>query len=174
MHRMRNLLSLTIAILALSAPAAHADLPTPAAMAAAQQHAIAHWATSPCAGQVTITWAHAGTAFNAHSDWWVPAPAAAAPTWTSCSITFNLDVPWDWPKLCTIVEHEYGHLSGHEHTVDGLDVMSPTYHGPAAGCDVAAAPVKGAGPALQITSRSRHAAHARRAAAQRAARRRSR
>jgi hypothetical protein len=55
-------------------------------------------------------------------------------TYSDCSITYNLDVDWDWPKLCTVVEHELGHLSGHDHVNDPHDVMSPYYVFPAPEC----------------------------------------
>ena len=45
----------------------------------------------------------------------------------NCTIAFSLDVHWDWPKLCTITEHELGHLNGNAHVVDASNVMSDSY-----------------------------------------------
>ena len=59
--------------------------------------AVAHWGVEPCAGQVTVTWAHMGSGINARSTWMsydVHNPA----TYTQCAISYNLDVDWDWPR----------------------------------------------------------------------------
>ena len=55
-------------------------------------------------------------------------------TYSQCSITYNLDIDWDWPKLCTVIEHELGHLAGHEHVDDPHNVMSPYYVYPTPEC----------------------------------------
>jgi hypothetical protein len=44
---------------------------------------------------------------------------------------------YSWPKFCTVLVHEYGHLTGHPHTVDGADVMSPIYRAPLPACTTA-------------------------------------
>ena len=146
----RLLLSFLIAIAILpavaSADSGLPQVPVPASDAlttTAHALAVAHWGADPCAGQVTVTWAHMGSGINARSQWMsydVHNPA----TFTQCSITYNLDVDWDWPKLCTVIEHELGHLAGHEHVNDPHDVMSPYYIFPspecAAGSAAAAAP----------------------------------
>ena len=127
--------------IALLPAAAHADvtapaLPVPAAdalTARAHNLAVARWSVEPCGGQVTVTWAHMGGGINARSQWMsvdVHNPA----TYTECSITYNLDVDWDWPKLCTVIEHELGHLAGHEHVNDSHNVMSPYYIFPSPEC----------------------------------------
>jgi hypothetical protein len=136
----RLLLSFLIAIAILPA-VAQADsglpqVPVPASDAlttTAHALAVAHWGAEPCAGQVTVTWAHMGAGINARSTWMsydIHNPA----TYTQCAISYNLDVDWDWPKLCTVIEHELGHLAGHEHVNDPHDVMSPYYVFPSAEC----------------------------------------
>ena len=112
------------------------ELPVPATdvlMSTAHGLAVSRWGVEACGGQVSVTWAHMGAGINARSQWMstdVHNPA----TYSQCSITYNLDVDWDWPKLCTVVEHELGHLSGHEHVNDPRDVMSPYYVYPSPEC----------------------------------------
>jgi hypothetical protein len=72
---------------------------------------------------------------NATSTWTNPAGQYADPTAnTDCAIAFNVVASWDWPKLCSIVTHEYGHLLGHSHSPVRTDVMYPYYLAPIAGC----------------------------------------
>jgi hypothetical protein len=136
-----RLLVSALLALALLPAAAQADyglpeLPVPASDAltsTAHGLAVARWGVEPCGGQVSVTWAHMGAGINARSQWMstdVHNPA----TYTQCSITYNLDVDWDWPKLCTVIEHELGHLAGHEHVDDPHDVMSPYYVYPSPEC----------------------------------------
>jgi hypothetical protein len=108
--------------------------------------AVAHWGVDPCAGQVTVTWAHMGAGINARSTWMsydIHNPA----TYSQCAISYNLDVDWDWPKLCTVIEHELGHLAGHDHVNDPHDVMSPYYVYPTPECAAGGAPTAAPAPA---------------------------
>jgi hypothetical protein len=140
----RTLLCALLA-LALLPAAARADdpapaLPVPAAdglMATAHGLAVARWGTDPCGGQVQVSWNHMGPGINARSQW-MSVDAHDPSTYSQCSISYNLDVDWDWPKLCTVVEHELGHLAGHDHVNDPHDVMSPYYVYPSAECSAAA------------------------------------
>jgi matrixin len=136
-----RLLVSALLALALLPAAAQADigppeLPVPAADAltsTAHGLAVSRWGIEPCGGQVSVTWAHMGAGINARSQWMstdIHNPA----TYTQCSITYNLDVDWDWPKLCTVIEHELGHLAGHDHVDDPHDVMSPYYVYPSPEC----------------------------------------
>jgi hypothetical protein len=136
-----RLLVAALLAIALLPAAALADgnlpaLPVPAADAltsTAHGLAVARWGVDPCGGQVAVTWAHMGAGINARSQWMsidVHNPA----TYSQCSITYNLDVDWDWPKLCTVIEHELGHLAGHDHVDDPHDVMSPYYVYPSPEC----------------------------------------
>jgi hypothetical protein len=121
--------------------AAHAEatvpaLPVPAVDAlttTAHSLAVSRWGIDPCGGQVTTTWGHMGAGINARSQW-MSTDLHNPSTYTQCSITYNLDVDWDWPKLCTVIEHELGHLAGHDHVNDAHDVMSPYYVFPSAEC----------------------------------------
>jgi hypothetical protein len=149
----RLLLSFLIAIAILPA-VAQADsglpqVPVPASDAlttTAHALAVAHWGVDPCAGQVTVTWAHMGAGINARSTWMsydIHNPA----TYSQCAISYNLDVDWDWPKLCTVIEHELGHLAGHDHVDDPHDVMSPYYVYPTPECAAGGAPAAAPAPA---------------------------
>jgi hypothetical protein len=128
-------------VLALAPTIARADsepppIPVPAAdqlMARAHAMAVSRWGMEPCGGQVSVTWSHMGEGINARSQW-LSTDAHNPATFTSCSITYNIDVDWDWPKLCTVVEHELGHLAGHDHVDNPHDVMSPYYIYPTAEC----------------------------------------
>jgi hypothetical protein len=120
---------------------AQASLPVPAAeplMTAAHNLAVARWGIEPCGGQVTVTWAHLGVGINARSQW-MSIDVHDPTSFSQCAVAYNLDVSWDWPKLCTVIEHELGHLSGHDHVNDPHDVMSPYYVFPTPECAPAAA-----------------------------------
>jgi hypothetical protein len=47
---------------------------------------------------------------------------------------------FDWAQFCTVLVHEYGHLTGHPHTADGDGVMSPIYRAPLPACTQVADP----------------------------------
>jgi hypothetical protein len=140
----RLIVCFTLALVAAPAAAFAEDaepapIPVPAAdsqMATAHSLGVAHWGVDPCGGQVAMSWEHMGTGINARSQW-MSIDVHDASTYSDCSITYNLDVDWDWPKLCTVVEHELGHLSGHDHVDDPHDVMSPYYVYPSPECSPA-------------------------------------
>jgi hypothetical protein len=133
-----------------AAPAARAD-GSPAArwpaagstVRAAMSLAAEHWGASPCGGRVALAWGSLGPALNAESTW-----ANAVDPWTQpsrntdCAITLSLETEWDWPKLCTAVVHEVGHLAGHDHVDDPDDVMSPVYGRPDFACATTPEPVE--------------------------------
>jgi hypothetical protein len=168
-----RLLASALLAIALLPAAAHADisqpaLPVPAADAltsTAHGLAVARWGADPCSGQVAVTWAHMGAGINARSQWMsvdVHNPA----TYSQCSITYNLDVDWDWPKLCTVIEHELGHLAGHDHVNDPHDVMSPYYVYPTAEC-AAGQPTAAATPAPATVAQAPAVASPRKATSKR-------
>ena len=133
--RMLACAAFALAFIPASARAA-GDLPVPAAaplMTTAHGYAVARWGMEPCGGQVAVSWTHMGSGINARSQW-MSIDAHDPTTYSDCSVSYNLDVGWDWPKLCTVVEHELGHLPGHDHVNDPHDVMSPYYIYPAPEC----------------------------------------
>jgi hypothetical protein len=107
-----------------------------AGLATASELAAAHWGATPCHGRVTISWARLGVAVNGASDWAFEGtdPYGDAAENSDCSIRLSSDADWDWRKLCTVVVHEVGHLTGHDHVADVHDVMSPQYAEPVAEC----------------------------------------
>jgi hypothetical protein len=166
----RYLVGALLAIAMLPA-AAHAATAAPVAVpanetltTAAHALAVARWGVDPCGGQVSVNWAHMGGGINARSQW-MSVDVHDPSTYSQCSISYNLDIDWDWPKLCTVIEHELGHLAGHDHVDDPHNVMSPYYvfatpectsappGGQAAPAAVAIAPVPGATTSAVATSK---------------------
>jgi hypothetical protein len=115
------------------------------------------WTTDPCAGQVTVTWGALGADVNAQSSWTNPQSAYDAPQLNGdCSVTFNPSADFDWAKFCTVMVHEYGHLSGKPHSPDPNDVMNAYYTVPIQACVNATPdgfkPAPAAAPASQATT----------------------
>ncbi|MGZ6709654.1 MAG: matrixin family metalloprotease, partial [Solirubrobacteraceae bacterium] len=98
---------------------------------------------------------------NAESRW--SSPAGGDPsTYSACTIAFSLDARWDWPKLCTVTEHELGHLNGHDHTAEEGDMMSPSYYAPTPECAAATMPgARAARAGARAATARRGRAHAR-------------
>ena len=105
------------------------------AMAAARQIAEQHWGTPPCGGNIVIAWAQLDEETNATAAWRNPTDA-----WNNagenfdCHIEFNARSDFDWPKLCTVMTHEVGHLVGQPHADIGGQLMSPVYSEPLPAC----------------------------------------
>ena len=100
-----------------------------AAYAVARQH----WRAEPCGGVVRIRWTRLERGFNALARWWMRS-LDAPETYYDCRIDLNRLEDWDWPKLCTVVVHEAGHLLGLLHSPDEDDVMHEVYAGPLDRC----------------------------------------
>ena len=121
--------------------AAQADrdqgVPVPASDAlASSAHAlaVARWGVEPCGGQGRRHLGPHGRRDQRALDVDERSTSTNRRTYSQCSIAYNLDVDWDWPKLCTVIEHELGHLAGHEHVNDPHNVMSPYYVFPTPEC----------------------------------------
>lgn len=114
---------------------------------AARTHAVKAWA--PPAG--SIQWPVGSPGFNAalaraQAIWGDVAPPCtpaiawfpiqnnwnAVTTMPACTISLNPSLITDWPKLCTILAHEWGHVLGHGH--DDTVLMSAIYAGPVPEC----------------------------------------
>lgn len=107
----------------------------------ARSIAVAYWGVTPCDGDIAVKWAALPTGVNALSTWWNQVAAYGNATGNrQCLVTLNPAESFDWPMLCTVLVHEYGHLSGHQHSTDPADVMYPTYSDPIAQCSESADP----------------------------------
>jgi hypothetical protein len=142
-------LALLVAALAFARPAAAADSPAARWPAGGSTLRVAmglgaeHWGFSPCGGKVALSWAALGAATNAESSWANDVDPFLAPSGnTDCELVLSTQVDWDWPKLCTVVVHEVGHLTGHDHVDDPADVLYFTYLRPAPECASTPEPVE--------------------------------
>jgi hypothetical protein len=173
--RPSRLLALALAVvaaLALTAPPARAaDSPAArwpvggAALTTAMALAAGHWGMTPCGGQVAMNWTGAlSRGVNAQSSWANDVDPYAQPSRNvDCAIALSTRVEWDWPMLCTVVIHEVGHLTGHDHVDDEHDLMYYAYVEPAYECTTTAEPPE-AGPAALPLATPAVAAKPRRAA----------
>lgn len=97
-------------------------------MAKAQALAVAHWGTQPCNGQLELVWSKLEAQTNATASWKNPTDA-----WNNtgenfdCRIDLNTEAGFDFPKLCTVMAHEVGHLLGNQHADQPGLLMSPYY-----------------------------------------------
>lgn len=106
------------------------------AVAKAQEIARAHWGTDPCSAKIAQSWTTEldGTT-AAEASWENPTSTYDNPAEnTNCVVRFNAGVDFDWSQLCTVVAHEYGHLTGHRHSDDPGDVMTAIYNDPLPEC----------------------------------------
>lgn len=162
--------------------AAHTPVGSPR-LNAALALAVSHWGATPCGGQEQISWVAQAPQINAASTWSNPTDLYAnASQNTDCAIALNPAAQWDWPKFCTVVVHEVGHLDGQQHSADPTNVMTPVYNQPVAECAAApdpqapavqSAPVAApaAAPAAAITATRGAAASTGRAVATKVAKR---
>jgi Matrixin len=147
------------------------------AMLAARSIADRYWHGEPCRGEVAISWAAMGSSVNAIATWSNRSGAYADPARDDhCSVRFNSDQAFDWPSLCTVFAHEFGHLTGHRHASDPSDVMYPVYSVPLPACADTPAPATGQGSASEASrvATTGSAARAGRSRRHRGAHRRSR
>lgn len=104
---------------------------------------VEHWGMTPCGGKVSIAWGTLDPSINAQSSWVNPVDDFAKPSLNSdCQVTLSTATWWDWDKLCTVVIHEIGHLTGHDHVDDPTDIMYFAYVRPAPECAAMTAPAE--------------------------------
>jgi hypothetical protein len=124
-----------------------------------------HWGFSPCRGRVAVAWVPLSAGLNAESSWTNDVDPFLQPSRNGdCDITLSLRDDWDWPKLCTVVVHELGHLAGHDHVDDPDDVMYPTYMRAIPECLATPEPAEAPQPAVRPAASKAAAATPRRAA----------
>src|SRR3954463_3893220 len=112
-----------------------------AAMQAAETVARAYWAADACSGQVDVSWTDQPQTINAVSSWKNPTSGYDNPTQNfDCTVEFNRGLSYDWPRFCTVIVHEFGHLTGHQHSPDPNDVMAAYYSHPLQQCQDVADP----------------------------------
>jgi hypothetical protein len=161
--RLRIAAVLAVLLACLATAVAAADDTTPpdqrwpeggAAITTASEIAEARWADSHvCNGDLTIYWGRLNPQYNATSSWSNPVDDYAAPDRNeSCEIELNVRADWDWPKLCTVLVHEFGHLTGHRHADDPDDVMYYAYVQPIPECAQTPEPVQPAPVATPATA----------------------
>jgi hypothetical protein len=115
--------------------------------------AVEHWGFSPCRGRVTVAWSRLDPGLNGQSSWANDLDPYLQPSRnTECDITLSTAQEWDWPKLCSLVIHEMGHLAGHDHVDDPEDVMHPTYMRPERECVARPEPVEVPPPAAAVAA----------------------
>jgi hypothetical protein len=102
-----------------------------------------HWGMTPCGGRVTMSWTGLDAGINAQSSWANDLDPYLQPSRnTECEIALSTGAEWDWVKLCSVVAHEVGHLTGHDHVDDPDDLMYYAYVRPAPECAAAPQPVE--------------------------------
>src|SRR3954471_24267064 len=119
-----------------------------AAMQAAEVVARAYWNADACSGQVEVSWTDQSQTINAVSSWKNPTDGYNNPGQNfDCTVEFNRDLDYDWPRFCTVLVHEFGHLTGHKHSPDPNDVMAAYYNRPLQQCQDTADPTAAPAPA---------------------------
>lgn len=117
--------------------------------------ATAHWGgKEACGGNVSISWVDLDPGTNATASWRNPTDAWANVDQNfDCRIDINTRSEYDFPKLCTVLAHELGHLLGNAHPDTPGLLMSAYYSDPLGGC-VAAASAPAPQAAAQPTAQS--------------------
>jgi hypothetical protein len=93
------------------------------------------WGRPACGGRVELRYAALERQVNATAAWSNPTDAwANADANFDCRITINSGAQFDWPKLCSVIAHEMGHLVGQAHIERDGELMSALYSGPLGVC----------------------------------------
>lgn len=98
---------------------------TPLSVALERAHEL--WGVEPCGGRYRVELTTLPPGVRGHAGWREPATSLGAfttpsGTWTDCVIqlraaAWTVDgVASEWPDACSVVLHEWGHLTGHPHS----------------------------------------------------------
>lgn len=108
------------------------------ALEAAKSTAIAHWGAQPCRGNIQLAWVPLDRGTNGTASWRNPTDA-----WNNasenfdCRIDLNTQADFDFPKLCSVLAHEIGHLLGQQHDPNPGQLMSAFYTAALPSCEAA-------------------------------------
>ena len=150
--------AIVVCLLAAGASSATASARRAAAPRVASQDAIGtaeavaadHWGTAACSGDVEIAWRARPRHVNAVASWSNRTSPYGEPQGNyRCRVEFNPRASWTWAKFCTVLVHEFGHLTGHRHSPD------PRHHGPAARRPAAGLRATRAGAPVAVPERLR-------------------
>lgn len=149
MRRLTTTIQALIAALATIAIAASAASAQPPAIAGysptdvqkALDVADAHWTPNACAGRTEIRLVPpAATTTGTHSSVRAGAAVLGDAYRGSCVIEINDGTSMTLAMLCTLIQHEQGHLLGLEHTDNPASVMYPLLQAPTLDCQQAFPP----------------------------------
>lgn len=162
-HRLLRRATLALLVLSACLPATAGAL-TPQqrwpedgpAVGRALDLAAQQWGVRACRGEIDVLWENLGARTNARAAWVTDRDRWADPAaYSDCEIDLSTAASWDWPKLCTVIVHEVGHLAGHGHSEDPFDVMFGEYVLPLPACAVAQEPPQPAARAARPVAKRR-------------------
>jgi hypothetical protein len=96
-------------------------------LSVALERAFLLWGVQPCGGSYRVELTTLPAEVRGHSGWREPATSLAPYTtpsgaWSDCVIQLPASgwtaeaVASEWPDACSVVLHEWGHLTGHPHS----------------------------------------------------------
>lgn len=124
---MRLAITLILLVSSLIATPAMANRWPDAQVNTAMQVADNHWPDSQCYGQHQLTWFRSD-AFDVSAN---VDPKQEIVGVADMGVPCRVWIAWDRidtiRMLCSVLEHEYGHNAGQEHSENFTDVMYPAY-----------------------------------------------
>jgi hypothetical protein len=107
---------------------------TPLSVALEKAHQL--WGVEPCGGRYRVELTTLPPEVRGHASWLEPVTSLGPYTtpssaWTDCAIQLSATgwteeaVASGWPEICSVVLHEWGHLTGHSHSDDPGEPPEP-------------------------------------------------